>query len=875
MNILDLSGLWRWETDENDVGIQQEYYKRTLTGQNFKLPGSTCENGIGKKQEYYDEYSKEAVRTAREKYEHIGPLWLQRDFTVPKEFEDKTIRLFLERVNIASDLWLDGVKIDRQIIELSAPHIYVLTGKLTSGIHTITLRIDNRNLLNCGKMASGYSMDTQGYWNGIIGRIELQCENKMHIENVQIYTEDGGIRVRYTAAGDDKKGFGTRSIVTELTVIDPNGEMLKTYKYDSVTFNSRQPESVFYPIAAPMFWSEFNPAVYTLKIKMHSDDGTDEKYVKFGMRTIKTKDGKIILNGKRIALRGTINCAQYPITGYPPTDIEIWKKQFKIIKSYGLNHIRFHAWCPPESAFSAADELGVYLQIEMPLWINVDNENETMIEYGDDSIHQRYFLQEAVTISKTYGNHPSFIMFSNGNETKGNMELLSDITVMTKALDPRRIYAVTSNFDHPPMKCEDFYSAADTYEKPIRIQNLHDDAAKNTCLDFSEAVEKLPVPVVSFEVGQYCVYPDVDIADKYMGNMTAVNFDAIRKHMKNKGVYHRLHEYIAASGNMAVKLYKEDIEAALRTKMFGGFQLLSLSDYTGQSTATIGILDVFLESKGLIEKEAWRGFCGCVVPLFKAKRIFENTEILEAELDLYDYGENPIAKPKFDVKIYNGNEVFYETTTADTKISVPLDFVKQSSVLKVDVTVNEYTNSWNIYVFVKKDTIGEICIIESLPELEKTINNGGKAMVTATALRNSVEGSYIPAFWSPVYFDDNRQCGAIINNNHSIFKEFPTDKYPDYQWKTLMDNSKSMVISELGNIEPIFENVPNFDDNTPSSPLFEARVGNADILFCGFDLNNNDITVQALKQCITEYVSSDEFKPKSVLDKAEFMKYFK
>ena len=51
----------------------------------------------------------------------------------------------MERVNIASELWIDGVKTDRQIIELSTPHIYNLTGKIIPGEHTFTLKIDNRN----------------------------------------------------------------------------------------------------------------------------------------------------------------------------------------------------------------------------------------------------------------------------------------------------------------------------------------------------------------------------------------------------------------------------------------------------------------------------------------------------------------------------------------------------------------------------------------------------------------------------------------------------------------------------------------------------------------------------------------------------------
>ena len=122
MNTIDLRGAWRWETDENDIGISQKFFDRKLKNDGFKLPGSTCENSVGKKQEYFDELTKEAARAPRERYEYVGALWLQREIDIPAELEGKSIRLFLERVNIASELWLDGEKIGRQIIELSAPH---------------------------------------------------------------------------------------------------------------------------------------------------------------------------------------------------------------------------------------------------------------------------------------------------------------------------------------------------------------------------------------------------------------------------------------------------------------------------------------------------------------------------------------------------------------------------------------------------------------------------------------------------------------------------------------------------------------------------------------------------------------------------------
>lgn len=865
MKVLDLSGNWSYRTDYDDSGTDKGYYKDIFEPGCFMLPGSTCENGIGKKQEYYNELTKESVRAPREKYEYIAPVWLQRKIVVPEEFEGKCIKLFLERVNIASELWIDGEKAGRQIVELSVPHIYDLTDKLTPGTHILTLRIDNRDLLNLNAMASGYSIDTQGYWNGIIGRMELQAENIFHIECIQVYPGADGINVKVTETSDVRSPFVHKRAAIEMWITSPDGKTSEIKRFDISLYNSKQVDYMWYDMEDIQYWDEFHPALYILNIRYICGNVQDEKSVAFGMRTIESRNRQILLNNRQISLRGTTNCAIYPLTGYPPMDIDIWRKHFKIIQSYGFNHVRFHAWCPPEAAFLAADEAGLYLSVEMPMWLNRD---VCVMELGEDTIHRQYFMNEALAISKTYGNHPSFIMFSNGNENMGDFDLLNDITVCIKSYDSRRLYTLTTNFDHPVLPCEDYLCAYEAGSHKVRMQDMQDTAAGSTCLDYSGAVKESPVPVISFEIGQYCVYPDVRNIEKYTGNILPANFDVIRKAMEKKNIIHKLDDYVKASGDLAVKLYKEEIEAALRTEDFGGFEILSLCDYTGQSTATVGILDVFFDSKGFVGPEKFMQFCNNVVPLFKAKRIFKNTETLEAELDLYDFGQHKIANPEYDVKIYNGAELFFTCKTTDTNISVELNGIKKSSMLHVSVSVQEYKNEWRIFVFAPSENNKEVRYIRTQDELKRIMKTGGRGVVTRDCFAGLPDGSFIPVFWSPVHFPSQKPCGAIIDAFHPVFENFPTEKYPDYQWKELLDHSKNVDISLFGsNFKPIVEIVPNFMDNTPSSPLFEARIGNADILFCGFDLDQDDITAKQLKTSICHYVNSDLFRPQNAINK--------
>lgn len=862
MKCLDLSGIWRYETDINDVGIEEKFYTRKLKNDNFILPGDACSNRVGTAFSQPEEMTRETVRHLTPAYSYVGALWLQRTFTLPEEYENKSLSLFLERVNIASDLWIDNKKIDRRIIQISMPHIYNLTGKIKGGEHTITLRIDNSNLLNIDNMASGYSPDTQSIWNGIIGKIELRCENIFHTSNIQVFPDKESVHIKLTAHSDCAKPNDRRKVKFRICAVSPTGKELKEKKYTAVLYNSKQIIHLDYPIKKPVLWDEFNPALYTLKVQMEYDKICDEKTVTFGMRTISVSGKDFVLNGKKIALRGTLDCGIYPLTGYPPTDLKTWLNTFNTIKSYGLNHVRFHAWCPPEAAFTAADMTGMYVLAEMPLWLNHD---VCALETGDDPIHKIYYHQEAVNISEQFGNHPSFIMFSNGNELLGDFEMLENLTTQIKALDNRRLYTLTSNFDRPVTPADDYLSAFESSGHRVRIQVFHDVVSEHTKLCYNDAVKDTPVPVVSFEVGQYCVYPNVDSTADYTGNLMPGNFEVIKKDMIKKNVYHKLNDYIKASGHLAKLLYKEDIECSLRTHHMGGFELLGLSDYTGQCTATVGLLDVFYKSKNLITPDEFKEFCCDTVPLLKANRIFKNTDKFKAEFDLYNYGKNRIKTPVFKLELFKDDIKLYEVLTHKKTVSFPLDFIKESSIIKAVLSVGEYKNSWNIFVYKEEDTEFTAPVFTNLEKyLISRIENGGKAVFAMNKdnLQNPIEGLFKPVFWSPAYFPSTRACGLICDKSHHIFDSFPTDEYADFQWKHPIDNSVGVDVSMLDKDFPyIIEPVPNFFDNTRRSPLFEARVGKCDILFCGFNLDIKNMTVKALKNSIAKYVNSDLFKP--------------
>src|SRR5699024_4691586 len=117
------------------------------------------------------------------------PAWYQKEVIIPQDWNKKHIILFLERVHWESRLWVDGKEIGMQN-SLSAPHIYDLTKALSPGKHNLTLRIDNRiKDINPGKDSHSITDNTQGNWNGIVGKIQLIATPKVWIKQIQTFPD--------------------------------------------------------------------------------------------------------------------------------------------------------------------------------------------------------------------------------------------------------------------------------------------------------------------------------------------------------------------------------------------------------------------------------------------------------------------------------------------------------------------------------------------------------------------------------------------------------------------------------------------------------------------------------------------------------------
>ena len=322
-----------------------------------------------------------------------------------------------------------------------------------------------------------------------------------------------------------------------------------------------------------LLWSEHNPNLYTLCAVVESDGKKEEQYRTFGLREFKANGTRFEVNGHPVFLRGTLECCIFPLTGYPAMDRAYWTKIYNQCKAYGLNHVRFHSWCPPEAAFAVADSMGFYLQVECAGWATVGNGG-----YSD-----QWFREESDRILKEYGNHPSFCLMAYGNEPGGanQAEYLSGLIDYWKSKDLRHVYTTAGGW--PYVDNADYWDPMDP-----RIQRWGEGLRSvinaqppRTDYDFADIIRK-NMPTVSHEIGQWCVYPNLKEIDKYTGILKAKNFEIFRETLKDHHMDDLADAFLYASGRLQTLCYKADIEAALRTPGFAGFQLLDLHDFRGR-----------------------------------------------------------------------------------------------------------------------------------------------------------------------------------------------------------------------------------------------------------------------------------------------------
>ncbi len=918
-----LAGQWRFALDRKDAGVGEQWFTRELADK-INLPGALQAQGYGDEistntpwvlslydknwflRADYTNYTKPgAVKVpflCQPPRHYLGAAWYQRDIEIPQGWQDRRVVLFLERPHCESRVWLDDQLIGTNN-SLCAPHEFELGVSLKPGKHRLTVRVDNRVVYRGPDQhavdAHSVSDSLGQSWNGIVGKMELRSTSLVWIEDAQFFSNTTNKSARLTLK---IKNLTKQSGTGKLTVASDSGYYIIRGRPDvhipemSVFLTkeltwSNDVNNVECNVdfgSEAKLWSEFNPALQKMELCLDSNFGKDCYKTFFGIRDLRTSGTQLTLNGKPIFLRGTHHGGDFPLTGYPPTDVAYWRKTFQTVKDWGLNHVRFHSFCPPEAAFEAADELGLYLQIEPGTWNT----------FSPGSAMDEWLYAETERILKAYGNHPSFVLFSPSNEPKGRWkESLPKWAEHFRAEDPRRLYTTGTGFTDPdspgPLDKVDYTSTGRFGGARIRGESGWFGR------DYSRALQGVNIPVLTHEDGQWIAYPDYDVIKKFTGYLRPGNYEIFRDSAQAHGVLEMKKQFAFASGRYQLACYKEEIEANLRTPGLSGFQLLDLHDYVGQGTALVGLLDTFWEGKNYVKADEFKQFCNTTVPLaWLKKRVFTTDEKLEADIGVAHFGKEPLTKAvvRWEVRDETGKVVGVCPSNPVTEIPVgfkgkrlsfTLDLDKLPAparyrlVALVDSSEGNFENSWNFWLYPSKASdapVKDVLVTSSWDDAEAKLKSGGRVLFlprNADLAWDCPPLDVVPVFWNRLMSPGwGRMLGLWCDTNHPALAGFPTEANCDWQWTQITRGARPINLEKLPRgLQPVVSAIDDWNRNWKLGAIFEAQVGAGKLLVSAFDLStdlNSHPVARQLRRSLLDYAASEKFQPKTEISVADF-----
>ena len=831
----------------------------------------------------------------------VGMAWYKRSVYIPKDWSRNVVTLYLERPHIETRVYVNG-QFAGQRSSLSTPHQYDVTKFIVPGQRNIiAIGVYNGIENVCvGQDSHSVTDQTQGNWNGITGQMELRGQsNKIFIRQVKVNPEpvNGVITATIEFGGEFNPIYYDDDLMVLVDPI-PQGDS----KAGGDSFMWFQNITVYkmklhIPTASMTLWDEFNPQLYRLGLTI----GDDYYETTFGIRKVRTEGRQLYINDRQLWLRGTVENCCFPETGYPPTDEASWMSVFTKLKEYGLNHVRFHSYCPPEAAFAAADKLGLYLQPEGPSWPN----HGVRLRRGQKI--DEYLLEESKRIIDTYGHHPSFVMMAAGNEPAGDwVAYCNDWVKKMKRYDPSKLYCGASvgggwawdngseyhvkggarglDWDkHAP-------HADDDYFDQIAFPRNYKDSIPNNS------------PIIAHEQGQWCAFPDFREIPEYTGVYKARNFEIFRDLLRFNGMEQQAEKFLMASGKLQTLCYKYEIERNLRTKDYAGFQLLSLNDYSGQGTALVGPLNVHWREKGYVNSSEWREFCSPLVPLARfPKFVYTTADTLRVPVEVYNalYGNvSPIRK---NYLIMNGDQVVTGGALSSDSMAVgknvqigtvvyPLDSISQPSKLTLSVRIGKQIwNHWDFWVY--PDSIGEqelghnMYITDTFDtKAVNVLKQGGKVLLTAAGkvrLGSDVVQHYLPVFWNTSWFKMRppHTTGAYIDTHHPLFKyNFPTDDWSNLNWWELLNRAQVMNLMELpADYQSPIQPIDTWHVSRKLGMLVEAKVLKGKLLMTTMDIDSHldrRVVARQMRQAILSYMQSDDFNPSLTLEPQVITDFF-
>lgn len=886
---LNLDGTWQFQLDPEDTGVAEGWFAAPgrITGR-IQVPGCWQAQGFGA-----------PLGVQRHYYE--GAAWYARQVQVPAGWQGKKIFLLIGGAFTYTTAWVNGLPVGSHE-GFSTPFHLDVTAEMKPGAENrIALRVANvRDALRPMRRDLGQrdtseptgALNYGALWGGIYRGVSLEARNAARIEHTAISTTIGKPMARLAVTLRNNSASLLDAASLEVRIAPPGGaEIGRGSATLRLAAGTSQVIEVAVSAPAAKLWSPESPQLYQAVITLGQGGRVlDEQRQTFGFREVRAEATRLLLNGKPVYLRGYGDDSAEVLTGAPPADKQTYLRRMRAAKELGFNAVRFHSTTPTGECFEAADETGLLVLAELP------------VVYQEYLLPHKDFLRnELLRIIRAYRNHPSWFLFTLGNEfglhripdQRGKevfLQTVDEFVRLAKSANPGLLVSSNTGYLVPPL------------DVAIPYQGF-----------------SLDKPNLKHEYGGYrCTLPDPSLIPKYTGVFEPLWLEREKKWIDAAGFGPAWQQYLESSRRLYANGVKANIEKLRSLPEFTGYFYWLINDFPGGTPEgpewNWGWLDPFFEPKAVTTAEG-REWNSAVLPLISTgidSRTFWMEDGKTLPVLISNYGGSAISGAKLEWELRRGETrlaagVFdlpplpEGAVTAAGNIRIAAEPLAEASQFELIATVRarsgSFTNRWKLWGFprhglMRTADVGVVSLVKSASlrryfpfvrersaadppggvliassfeqRVVEFLRAGGRVLLLAEPGRFGGRISYFP--------DPGGALGIPLPANHPMLGGFPQAGFADLQFYNLLERATEMA-SPAG-VQPVISGVRlmrGAGTNNLSRVLFayEAKAGAGKLLVTSFNIRPNldDAVPEAvyLLDRMLRYVTGSAFQPTATL----------
>ena len=424
-HVISLCGEWDFTTferegrDENPQrnGIWGKFY----CGENWKharkivVPGCWEAQGVGKPEMGHSWDAKWDDEPKPLRHVYMGSGWYLRRAAIPSSWAGKRVWLKIGGIRALGHVWVN----DRQVAIVNnfcGTYKFEVTDLVCPGGEVkVVIEADNRPPSRKGQMSALHR------WGGVYRGVEFEATPQTYVDDVWIRGDFDRrcAQVEVEVVGEQRND----SLSLRATIEDETKEIALRSAPAPSAYTLEIPLRNFRP------WSPEHPNLYTGVIELVSNGVVVQmRRERFGVRKLEVRGKDLHLNGKPFFIRGFGDVFVYPLTGHSPADVDVHRRHFEVARKAGFNFVRLHTHCELPEYFEAADELGILIEAELPYYSDVTTEG-----FAFDP------RRDVAELWRNYRRHPSFAVYSMGNEGSFGPDLDRALHQYVKGMDPDRL----------------------------------------------------------------------------------------------------------------------------------------------------------------------------------------------------------------------------------------------------------------------------------------------------------------------------------------------------------------------------------------------------------------------------------------------------